>query len=85
MPTFLVVIAIGFHIKMKKWFKLTAQLATHDEAEIICNNDTFDNTSSIPTLVTIKSADEQRSLQRLKRYLQIYPVFNIKAKNFNIA
>jgi predicted nucleic acid-binding Zn-ribbon protein len=49
--------------KDEKCFKIIKTSATHDEAEIICNQD-FRTDSVAPTLVSIKSAAEQEYLTK---------------------
>ncbi len=50
----------------EKCFKLVNQLVTHEEAEQICNNEARASPASnlLPTLVSIKSLEEQQFLER---------------------
>ena len=50
--------------KDEKCFKIIEKLATHDEAETICNQEYFRTNSVTPTLVSIKSAAEQEYLTK---------------------
>ncbi len=50
--------------KDEKCFKLIKKWATHDNAEIICNQEYFRTDSFAPTLVSIKSSAEQEYLTK---------------------